>query len=90
MEHDRWMAMKIEDGWRWARKTDKPLKLHQDLLPWRAFTAEERIARYAEAGAQALGPGTLSPSAKEKDRALVRDVPKILAAAGYTVVKLGS
>lgn len=90
MEHDRWMAMKLRDGWRWAARTDKTHKLHQDLLPWRALSAEERVARYGETAARALGRGVLSRTAKEKDLALVRDIPRILAAAGYTAVKAGA
>jgi hypothetical protein len=35
-----------------------------------------------------MGTEELPKKEKEKDRALVRGIPKILARAGYTVVKL--
>jgi hypothetical protein len=89
-EHDRWVMMKLQGEWHWARRTDKSRRLHRDLLAWRPLPDEERIARYTEKGARAMGLGTLSRSAKEKDRALVRDIPKVLAAVGYTAVHVGS
>ena len=66
LEHERWMKMKLAQGWRESSKTDKENKLHQDLVPW------ER----------------LSEKSKEKDRMFVKAIPEILAAAGYSVVKL--
>ena len=87
MEHERWMTAKIEDGWRWAPETDKPNQLHKDLLPWRKLTADER-AQLSPGEASAIGPDELPDAEKEKDRVLVRGIPKILAQAGYTVVKV--
>jgi hypothetical protein len=89
MEHDRWMKAKIDGGWRWAAETNKPSQLHKDLLPWRKLTDEER-AQLAPYEAAAIGPGELPDQEKEKDRVLVRGIPKILAQAGYTVVKVRS
>lgn len=87
MEHDRWMMGKLGDGWRWAKETDKVRKLHRALLPWRALTKEEKIQKYSAAGAEAVGDEVLPESEKEKDRALVREIPEILAKIGYAVVK---
>ncbi len=87
MEHERWMKAKIDAGWRWAAETDKPNQLHKDLLPWRKLTDEER-AQLSPAEAAAIGPDELPEAEKEKDRVLVRGIPKILAQAGYTVVKV--
>jgi hypothetical protein len=66
MEHERWMASKLEAGWEHAPETDKQHKRHKALLPWADLPKEEG----------------------DKDRALVRGIPRILAQAGYTVVKL--
>lgn len=67
MEHERWMQQKLDTGWRYAKKTNKPKKLHKELVAWHSLPHEEQ----------------------EKDRSLVRGIPKILAKAGYTMVKLG-
>jgi hypothetical protein len=87
MEHERWMNAKIEAGWRWGRETDKQNALHKDILPWHRLTDEHRAA-LTPAQREAIGPGELPESEKEKDRLLVRGIPKILARAGYTVVKV--
>ena len=87
MEHERWMKAKIDAGWRWAAETDKASQLHKDLVPWRKLTREERAQLSSDESA-AIGPDELPDSEKEKDRVLVRSIPKILAQAGYTVVKI--
>lgn len=66
LEHERWLQVKLDAGWRYEERTDKDRKVHEAMLPW----------------------AELSESQKEKDRALIRCIPKILAGAGYTVVKL--
>ena len=65
MEHERWMAMKLQDGWGYAPKTDRSKKLSDALLPWDKLPEDQ----------------------KEKDRDLVRGVPRILARAGFAIVK---
>jgi hypothetical protein len=87
MEHDRWMKAKLVDGWRWAAETDKPNRLHKDLVLWRTLTAEEKATRFSPEELAALGPSLLTEKEKEKDRDLVRGIPAILATAGYTVVR---
>ena len=87
MEHERWMKAKIVAGWRWAPKTDKDNHLHKDLLPWRKLT-DEQMARLTPDEAAAIGPDEIPEQEKEKDRLLVRAIPKILALAGYTIVKV--
>ena len=86
MEHDRWMKAKLVDGWRWAAETDKPNKLHKDLVLWRTLAGEEKARRFSPEELDALGPGLLPEKEKDKDRDLVRGIPEILATAGYTVV----
>ena len=66
MEHGRWMQLKLGDGWRYARKTDKAKKLHRDLVPWSRLSRREQ----------------------NKDRLLVRAIPKILSQAGLVMVKV--
>jgi voltage-gated potassium channel Kch len=34
LEHDRWMAQRRGDGWKYAPKRDNARKLHNLLLPW--------------------------------------------------------
>jgi hypothetical protein len=86
LEHERWLRAKLAAGWRFGPSTEKDQQRHQDLLPWRALSDAERAARYGPAAA--LGPGELPDPEREKDRDLMRRIPKILAAAGYTFVKL--
>ena len=64
-EHERWMQVKLADGWKFARKTNKDMKLNQCLVPWSELPEEER----------------------EKDRDMVRGIPRMLARGGYAVVK---
>jgi hypothetical protein len=87
MEHERWMKAKIADGWRWAAETDKARKLHKDILPWNRIADEDRAGLSPEEEA-AIGPDEITEQEKEKDRLLVRAIPRILARAGYTVVKV--
>lgn len=80
MEHERWMKAKVEAGWRWASETDKQNQLHKDLLPWHTLTDDERLRLSVEEAA-AIGPDELPEREKEKDRVLVRAIPRILARA---------
>ena len=34
MEHERWMQEKLDNGWQYAKKTDRATKLHKSLIPW--------------------------------------------------------
>jgi hypothetical protein len=64
-EHERWMQVKQQDGWKFGPVTDKDKKLNQCLVPWTDLPEEE----------------------KEKDRDMVRGIPKMLARGGYAVIK---
>jgi hypothetical protein len=64
-EHERWMQVKLDDGWKYAKKGNKDKKLNQCLVPWSELPEEE----------------------KEKDRDMVRGIPRMLARGGYAVVK---
>ncbi|HJY82673.1 MAG TPA: RyR domain-containing protein, partial [Candidatus Binatia bacterium] len=88
IEHERWMQAQIEAGWRWAPKTDKDKRLHPDLLPWHTGSDEERARLYTPTEIAAIGPGELPEEEKDKDRNLVRGIPRILAKAGYTIVQI--
>jgi hypothetical protein len=57
------------------------------LLGWTELTDDER-AKLSPEEAAAIGPGELPDHEKEKDRVLIRGIPKILARAGYTVIKV--
>jgi hypothetical protein len=87
-EHERWMQAKLQAGWRWAAQTNRALKRHWDLVPWRTLSDAERARRYTPAEAEAIGPGEVPAAEKEKDLNLVRGIPAILAEAGYTIMKV--
>jgi hypothetical protein len=94
MEHDRWMKSKIAAGWRYGenlgRDRQDPIgKLHEDLLPWLELSEEERAGLYTPAEAAAIGTKVLPEEEKDKDRALARGIPDILARAGYVIAKIG-
>ncbi len=42
LEHQRWMALKLDTGWEWAKDTDKTRKVHKDLRPWKELSQETR------------------------------------------------
>jgi hypothetical protein len=42
MEHERWMALKLNEGWKYAPQTDKEHKWHADLLPWEDLSGEQK------------------------------------------------
>jgi hypothetical protein len=80
-EHTRWIRLKIAAGWTYGKDRNDQLKLHPCLLPW----SEEDRANHAEY-ADAIGPVILPESEKDKDRHAVRDIPEVLAKAGFKVV----
>jgi len=87
LEHDRWLKLKLADGWRWAERTDKARRLHRALILWRELSEEEKAQRFTAAELQAIGPGEIPEDEKHKDRDLVRGIPEILAKNGFEVVK---
>ena len=86
-EHDRWMRIKLRDGWRWGPSTDKPNRRHASLVAWRMTAPEELRRRFSAAEVSAIGPGELSESERDKDREVVRVIPRLLEQVGYTVVR---
>jgi hypothetical protein len=90
MEHERWMKEKIEAGWRYGLHTIKAKQIHEDLLPWRKLSEDERARLYSPAQKAAIGKRVLPDRQKEKDRELVRAIPRILAEAGFTIVRVGN
>lgn len=88
-EHERYVLEKLGAGWRHASTLkDETRKENPSILPWRPTTPEQLVERYGAEPASRIGDGVLSDEDKEKDRNLIRGIPRILAAAGYTVVKL--
>ena len=41
--HDRWMEVKLRDGWRYGEAKDAEAKTHPCLLPYHALPANQRI-----------------------------------------------
>jgi hypothetical protein len=85
-EHERWLWEKLHAGWRWGPERDQERKENPALVPWERLTDEEQRARYG-AFAELVGDGPLPDDVREWDRALVAGIPKVLAVAGYTVMK---
>ncbi len=86
-EHNRWMKAKLAAGWRWAAATDKPNKLHKDLLLWNEKPDQESESIFTPAELDALGDDALLEAEKEKDRVLVRGIPRILEKGGFTIIR---
>jgi CRP-like cAMP-binding protein len=88
-EHDRWVRLKLAQGWSFASRRDEERRRHPDLVPWRELASEERQRRFGMDGASRVGPGVLPEQEREKDRALIRRIDSILARVGYTAAKVG-
>jgi CRP-like cAMP-binding protein len=87
-EHERWVLLKLAQGWSFAEKRDDARRRHPDMVPWRDLGPEGRQQRYGMDGASRVGPGTLREEIKKKDRALVRNIGTILRTSGYRVAKV--
>jgi hypothetical protein len=87
-EHERWLKARLAAGWRYGPQTDPAQMTHVALLPWRALSPQELAASYSQAEIAALGAEELPESEKEKTRDLIDGIPRILARAGYTLIKV--
>jgi hypothetical protein len=104
LEHERWMRGKLARGWRYGEERvqekrkealeeapeegqEQPPLTNPALVPWEEISPEETLRRYRE-NADKVGPGPLPHEEKKKDYALVRNIPRILATGGYTIVKM--
>ena len=88
MEHERYVRERLAQGWRYGEERDDRLRTHPALVYWHVGAHKER-ERYTTDEQGRLGPGSLPEEEKDKDRALVRAIPRILARAGY-IAKSGS
>jgi RyR domain-containing protein/TrkA family protein len=66
-EHDRWVADKARNGWRYGPVRDDEARIHPLMVSWEELADAER----------------------DKDREPVREVPQMLADAGFEIVRLG-
>ena len=82
MEHERYVRERLAQGWRYGEERDDRLRTHPALVYWQVEAHKER-ERYTTDEQARLGPGALPEDEKEKDRALMRAIPRILARAGY-------
>ena len=41
-EHERWMKLKTDSGWKYAPETDKKKHLHAALVPWEKLSEEDK------------------------------------------------
>jgi len=47
MEHGRWNAERLRDGWRYGKQKDPQKKIHHDLVPWTELpTDPEGVRKY--------------------------------------------
>ena len=81
MEHTRWMRMKARDSWRWGKDLNEPGKRHPDMLPW----IKNDLSPY-QGFADLLGGEELPQDRKAIDLDAVRNIAKLVAVVGYTVV----
>jgi len=88
MEHERWLRQKIDQGWRYAPVRCNETLENPNMVPWREMPPGELAERYGQGAAARMGPPPLSESAKRTTREMVDKIPRILAAAGYTVVRV--
>ena len=70
-EHDRWVAERESQGWRYGETRDNSQKLHPALLKWDDPDPHKRLPDVE----------------KEKDRDAIRALAKSLQAGGYVIVK---
>ena len=80
-EHTRWMRMKASEGFRYGQPSKEEPKLSLCMLPWERGKLDDYGGIVDH-----LGPEVLSEDEKEKDRAAVRGIARILNETGYTVV----
>jgi len=67
MEHQRWLAERWADGWRYAPDRDDARRLHPAMLSWERLREDMR----------------------ERNHEAVRELPGILADAGFRIVRVG-
>lgn len=87
MEHERWMWSKLRDGFRYDPISPRKPDTNECLLPWNAMDDGERRLRYG-AWASGVGAAALPDEQKEKDRLLIRAIPRILKAVGLQVMPI--
>ena len=88
LEHNRWMKAKLAAGWRWGAETNKANRLHKDLLLWQSKRPDDGTENFfTKSELEALGEDPLPEEGKEKDRVLVRGIPRILEKGGFTIIR---
>jgi hypothetical protein len=87
MEHERWMWSKLYSGFSYGPNTDRKTGSHNCLLTWDAMDGGERRLRYG-AWASAVGAAALPEEQKEKDRLLIRAIPRILKTVSLQVMPI--
>ncbi len=89
-EHERWMWERLQQGYCYAPEhgdgSRRPMT-NPHLIPWSPMSEEEREAQYGKY-AECVGPGWMTDEQRQWDRDMVAAIPKLLAEAGYTVVRL--
>jgi hypothetical protein len=87
IEHDRWIADKIDDGYIYGKEkneTKYPMT-HPDLVPWDKLDSKEVIEFYPDIIAIKLGPGPLKNNV---DMELAKQIPEIMRRANYCIKRI--
>jgi hypothetical protein len=88
LEHDRWVRAMLAAGWHYGPETDRAQRIHSLLRPWRTLATQELSQRYLAGELARMGQEELPEEEREKDRALIDGIPRVLANAGYTLIKV--
>lgn len=87
MEHDRYMAAAVADGWQYGPMDDDAQRTKASLLPWEEMCDEDIEDCYPLIAAK-IGRGELPEIEKAKDRTQIQGYIDVLRRAGYAIVKL--
>ncbi|MEQ8174545.1 MAG: RyR domain-containing protein [Syntrophomonadaceae bacterium] len=87
MEHERYLAAKVEAGWKYGPKRSDKNKTNPCLKPWRKLSDKE-LNELPPKIAAAIKNEDLPEDEKEKDREIIRAIPGLLSMAGYTIVDM--
>jgi hypothetical protein len=92
MEHVRWVRHHIDIGWSYAPKKDKPVRLHDALVPWDELESQNIELVYGKKYSSKMGTTKdtiLSEHYRNLDRVITLAIPWILETVGYKIVKMG-
>ena len=84
-EHERWLRLKLEQGYRYGPERDEDMRGNPHMVPWAELPLDEMERRYG-ADVDRVGRGPMAEDEKRWNRELFTDIPKVFASAGYALV----